>query len=218
VKTRTALDLSLYVVTDRGLARGRSHREVAEAAIAGGATVIQLRDKTAEARALFEAGREIRELSARRGALFIVNDRLDIALAVEADGVHMGQDDLPAPVARRLLGPNKVLGVSVENGAQAAQAERDGADYVAIGPIYEARGSKAGAGPPVGPQAIAEVRRHTRLPIVAIGGIKPEHVAEVVRAGADGIAVISAVVAAPDIAAAARHLQRLIREARGQRG
>ncbi len=215
MSTRTALDLSLYVITDRGLARGRSHLEMAEAAIAGGATAIQLRDKQAEARDLYRAGLELQALCRSRGVLFIMNDRLDLALAVDADGVHMGRDDLPTPVARRLLGGGKLLGVSTENGAQAAQAERDGADYVAIGPIYEARGSKGDAGPPVGPQAIAEVCRHTRLPVVAIGGIKAQHVPEVLGAGASGIAVISAIVGAPDIAAAAREFKRWIQEARG---
>ena len=107
-----------------------------------------------------------------------------------------------------------MLGVSVENGTQAEQAEADGADYVAIGPIYEARGTKADAGPPVGLRAIAEVRRHTRLPVVAIGGIRPESVAEVVGAGADALAIVSAVVAAEDVEAAARDLKRRIDEAR----
>lgn len=214
MKATTALDLGLYVVTDRALARGRSHQEVAAAAFAGGANVVQLRDKTLEARELCEVALEIQPLAARAGALLIINDRVDVALAVGADGVHVGQDDLPAAWARRLLGPEKVLGVSVENGAQAEQAEADGADYVAIGPIYEARGTKADAGPPVGLRAIAEVRRHTRLPVVAIGGIRPESVAEVVGAGADALAIVSAVVAADDVEAAARDLKRRIDEAR----
>ncbi len=212
---RTVLDLGLYVVTDRDLARGRSHQEVAAAAFAGGANVVQLRDKSVQARELCAIASEIQALATQAGALLIINDRVDVALAVDADGVHVGQDDLPAAAARRLLGPDKVLGVSVENGAQARQAEADGADYVAIGPIYEARGTKTDAGPPVGPQAIAEMRRHTRLPVVAIGGIKAQHVAEAVRAGADGLAVVSAVVAAPDIEAAARELKRRIEETRG---
>ena len=215
MKVKTALDLGLYVVTDRALAKGRSHQEVAAAAFAGGANVVQLRDKTLEARELCEVAQEIQAAAARARALLIINDRVDVALAVGADGVHVGQDDLPAAWARRLLGPDKVLGVSVENGAQAERAEADGADYVAIGPIYEARGTKADAGPPVGLQAIAEVRRHTRLPVVAIGGIKAENVAETLGAGADALAIVSAVVAAEDVEAAARDLKRLIEEARG---
>ena len=210
-----ALDLILYVVTDPNLSQGRSHDEVAALAFAGGATVVQLRDKHASDKGLCETGLRLQALAAKMGGLFIVNDRVDVALAVDADGVHLGQDDLPADVARGLLGPGKVLGVSVENGEQAGKAARDGADYVAIGPIYETRGSKADAGVAVGPQAIAELREQTDLPIVAIGGIKHHHIAEVIGAGADGVAVITAVVSGEDISLAAREMKRLIREARG---
>jgi thiamine-phosphate pyrophosphorylase len=211
---RRPLDLSVYVITDKGLAKGRSHEDVAAKALTGGANVIQLRDKEATTRELCEMGRRILALTRRHGALFIMNDRVDVAVALDADGVHVGQDDLPAPAARRILGPGKVLGVSTENGPQAAQAERDGADYVAIGPIYEARGSKGDAGPPIGVEPIRELRRHTRLPIVAIGGIKHASVADVIRAGAAGAAVISAVVSAEDIEGAARDLLRRVQAAR----
>ena len=214
-KTGDALDLSLYVVTDAALSRGRSHEEVARAAFAGGAQVVQLRDKSATARELLALAVRMQAIARAAGGLLIVNDRLDIALAAETDGVHLGQDDLPTETARRLLGKGKLLGVSVENGEQARQAEADGADYVAIGPIYEARGTKGDAGAPVGTGAIAEVRRATRLPLVAIGGIKAEQVAEVIGAGADSVAVVSAVVAAPDIAAAARDLSGRIARAKG---
>ena len=210
-----ALDLSLYVVTDPDLSRGRSHDEVAVQALAGGANVIQLRDKRASTRELCETALRLQALASRAGALFMVNDRLDVALAVEAGGVHLGQDDLPAHLARRLLGPDKVLGISVENGEQARKAARDGADYVAIGPIYDARGTKADAGIPIGLEAIVGLRRHTELPIVAIGGIKHHHIGELIKAGADGAAVISAVVSAEDIAQSAREMKRHIQEARG---
>lgn len=203
---RRPLDVSLYVITDSVLSRGRSHEAVLRQALAGGANVIQLRDKQASNRELYRLGLTLQELARQHHAKLIINDRLDVALAVDADGLHVGQDDLPAKTARRLLGPRKILGVSVENGEQARQAELDGADYVAIGPIYEARGSKSDAGAPVGPKAIAEVRHATRLPLVAIGGIKRHHIPEVIAAGADGIAVISAVVSAPDPETAAREL------------
>lgn len=215
MKDAIRLELGLYVITDATLSHGRTHEEVVAQALAGGADVIQLRDKNASTQEVCAVGSRIKELTARAGALFIVNDRVDVAAAIDADGVHVGQDDLPAAAARRILGPGKVLGVSVENPEQARRAEADGADYIAIGPIYEARGTKADAGTPVGPRAIAELREHTRLPIVAIGGIKHGHVREVVNAGASGVAVISAVVSAPNIAAAAREMKRLIREARG---
>ena len=209
-----ALDLSVYVVTDPLLSLGRSHEEVAEAAFAGGASVVQLRDKDASTDELYRYGLAVQDAAARHGALFIVNDRVDLAQAIDAGGLHVGQEDMPASLARELIGEDKVLGVSVENGEQAAEAERAGASYVAIGPIYEARGTKSDAGPPVGPEAITEIRRHTRLPVVAIGGIKHGHVGEVIRAGASGIAVISAVVGAPDIAAAAGEMRRLVELAR----
>lgn len=203
---RRALNVSLYVVTDRGLAQGRTHEEVARHAYAGGANLLQLRDKTASHRTLYRTALAVQALARHYGATFIVNDHIDVALAADADGVHVGQDDMPTHTARRLLGPRKILGVSVENGEQAAQAEADGADYIAIGPIYEARGTKSDAGAPVGTAAIVDVRRHTRLPLVAIGGIKREHIPAVIAAGADGIAVVSAIVAAPDIEVATRAL------------
>ncbi len=209
------LDLSLYVVTDSELSLGRSHEEVASQALAGGATVIQLRDKGASTKELCELGQRLQALAASAGGLFIVNDRVDVALAVDADGVHLGQDDMPAHVARKLLGPDKVMGVSVENAKQAERAAQDGADYIGIGAIYEARGTKSDAGDPIGPQAVADLRPRTDLPTVAIGGIKHRNVAEVIEAGADGAAVVSAIVGAEDIAAAATEMKRLIQAARG---
>ena len=210
----TRLDLSLYVITDPHLSKGRGHDEIAEAAFAGGAGVVQLRDKGASTEALYRAGLRMRELAKRAGAAFVVNDRLDVAQATGADGTHVGQDDMPAAVARGLLGKDAIVGVSVENGEQAQEAERDGATYVAVGPIYEARGSKADAGPPVGPDAVAEIKRHVSLPVVAIGGINHENAAVVVPPGAHGLALMTAIIAAPDIAEAARRMRRVIDEAR----
>ncbi|MBI3744141.1 MAG: thiamine phosphate synthase [Chloroflexi bacterium] len=210
-----ARDFGLYVITDPGLSRGHSHREVVEAAVRGGATVIQLRDKQASTLDIYRLAVDLRDVCHRAGALLIINDRVDVAIAANTDGVHLGQDDLPAPAARKLLGPDKVLGVSVENPVHAIQAERDGADYVALGPIYEARGSKSDAGPPVGPEAIAAIRKATRLPVVAIGGIKHNHIAEVFLVGASGVAVISAIVAADNIERATHDMRELIDQARG---
>lgn len=211
---RGRLDLSLYVITDPVLGKGRSHEEIAEAAFAGGAGIVQLRDKGASTEALYRAGLEMQALAERAGAAFVVNDRLDVAQATGAGGAHVGQDDMPAAVARGLLGKDAIVGVSVENGEQAQEAERDGATYVAVGPIYEARGSKADAGPPVGPDAVADIKRHVSVPVVAIGGISHENAAEVVAAGADGLAVMTAIIGASDIAEAARRMRCLIDEAR----
>jgi thiamine-phosphate pyrophosphorylase len=198
------------VITDERLGRGRSHVEIAEAAIRGGADVIQLRDKTASGRRLHEIAIALRRLTRDAGVPFIVNDRLDVALAADADGVHVGRHDLPAAAARRILGPGRILGVSAETLEDAVTAARDGADYLGVGPVFEARSSKADAGEPLGLDLVARIRRECRLPIVAIGGIDAGNARLVRDAGADAAAVISAVVSADDIAEAARHLKRLL--------
>jgi len=144
-----------------------------------------------------------------------VNDRLDIALAVDADGVHVGQSDLPASVVRGVMGPGKILGVSVDTVEEAVQAEKDGADYLGVGPVFEARGTKADTGEPLGVDCIVRIRGHCRLPIVAIGGINAENARKVRDAGADGAAVISAIVSADDISQATRRL-KLILEGTGR--
>lgn len=207
------MQYDLYVVTSSELSRGRSTVEVVRQALAGGATVIQLREKNWPARDLVELGRELRRLTREAGAGFIVNDRLDVALAVDADGVHLGQEDLPARIARRLLGEGKVLGVSVGTVAEALEAVAAGADYLGVGPIF-ATGSKADAGEPVGVELIKAIRERVTVPLVAIGGINRHNAAGVIAAGADGIAVISAVVSADDVRAAAAELLAVVRAAK----
>ena len=202
----------LYVITDPKASRGRSDLQVAEAAIAGGADVLQLRDKEASSGRLYEVALQLRKLTRDAGIPFIVNDRLDIALAADADGVHVGQTDLPASVARKIMGPGRILGVSVDTVEEAVLAERDGADYLGVGPVFEARGTKPDAGPPLGVDRIARIRRRCGLPIVAIGGINAENARTVREAGADAAAVISAVVSADDIAHAARRLKRILED------
>ena len=194
--------LHLCVITDPGLAPGRNHVAIADAALAGGADMIQLRDKTGSLRDLLPQARAIQSLCRSRGALFIVNDRVDLALAAGADGAHVGQEDIPAADARRLLGPTRLLGVSTHNLAQAAEAKRAGADYIGFGPMFPT-GTKETGYAPRGPQALREIRRTLSLPILAIGGISLENVSQVIEAGATALAVISAVVAARDITAAA---------------
>ncbi len=212
-------DYGLYVITFRGAREGRGHLEMAEAALAGGAKAVQLRDKELPGRELLELALRIRSLIdlRRPGTLFLVNDRVDVAAAAGADGVHLGQEDLPCKEARRILGPEAVIGVSASTPEEARRAEKEGADYLGVGPIFPTP-SKGDAAPPLGLEGLAEVRRLTRLPLVAIGGITEENVREVMRAGADGIAVISAVYAAPDMEEAARRLTRLVdEERRGRR-
>jgi len=205
----------LYVITDERVSRGRSHLQVAEAAILGGADVLQLRDKESSSGRLFQVAMQLRKLTREAKVPLIVNDRLDIALAADADGVHVGQADLPASVARGIIGPGRILGVSAETVAEAMAAQEDGADYLGVGPVFEARGTKPDAGLPLGLDLIAEIRRHCRLPIVAIGGINAENARKVREAGADAAAVISAVASADDIARAARRLKRLLSDAEG---
>jgi thiamine-phosphate pyrophosphorylase len=200
----------LYVITDEKVSRGRSHLQVAEAAIRGGADVLQLRDKEAGSGRLYRVALQLRKLTRDAMVPFIVNDRLDIALAADADGVHVGQADLPASVVRRILGPGKIIGVSVDTVEEAVLAEKDGADYLGVGPVFEARGTKPDTGEPLGIECIARIRRHCRLPIVAIGGINAENARKVREAGADAAAVISAIVGADDIAQAARRLKRIL--------
>jgi thiamine-phosphate pyrophosphorylase len=198
---------TLYIITDEELSKGRSHLEISEASIKGGADVIQLRDKTASSHKLFETAIQIRKITEKAGVQFIVNDRLDIALAANADGLHVGQDDLPALVARRFLGPDKILGASAKSIEEAIRAEKDGADYLGVGPIFEARGTKADAGKPKGLQLIKDIHQKCLLPIVAIGGINLKNISSVIEAGAQCAAVISAVVSAPDLSNAVQSLK-----------
>jgi thiamine-phosphate pyrophosphorylase len=203
----------LHVLTDSKASRGRSHLQVAEAAIAGGVDVLQLRDKEAPSGRLYLEALQLRKLTRDAKVPFIVNDRLDIALAVDADGVHVGQADLPASVVRKIMGPGKILGVSVATVEEAIRAEKDGADYLGVGPVFEARGTKPDTVEPLGVDCIARIRRRCRLPIVAIGGIHADNVRKVREAGADGVAVISAIVSADDISSATGRLKRILEEA-----
>ncbi len=210
---RKPFTFGLYVVTDSGLARGRPLVEIVAAAIRGGADAVQLREKEAPARAQLALGRRLRDLTREAGVLFIVNDRADLAVALDADGVHVGQDDLPPDVARRIVGPERIIGVSAGTLDEALAARDAGADYLGVGPIY-ATATKPDAGAATGPELIAAIRRRVDLPIVGIGGIGRDNAAVVLAAGADGVAVVSAVVAADDPEAAARELKERMVAAR----
>jgi thiamine-phosphate diphosphorylase len=206
------MDPTLYVVLDRTAARGRDLDGLLAAVIDGGCRMVQLREKEWPSGRLLPLARRLRERCGGAGVTFIVNDRVDLAVAVEADGVHVGQADLPARTVRPLLRSGMLLGVSTHDVEQARAAHADGADYVAVGSMF------ATATKPdfelVGPALIRKLRGEIRVPLVGIGGITHANVAEVVQAGADGVAVISAVCAAPDPAAATRRFLELIRSAR----
>lgn len=197
--------LRLIVVTDPDCGAGRAVVEVVRAALRGGAPAIQLRMKHGSAREMAAMARALLAETRPAGALLFVNDRVDVALATGADGVHVGQDDLPAAAVRRIAPPGFLVGVSAETVELARRAEADGADYVGVGPVY-AKGSKADAGDAVGLARITDVARAIGIPVVGIGGIAISNAPAVIRAGAAGVAVISAVMRADDPEAAVRAL------------
>lgn len=194
-----------YFITDTNLSLAGNRSDV-RAAVKAGARFVQYRRKEGTTASLYEEAMELKSLCG--DAKFIVNDRVDIALAVDADGVHVGRDDLPVKIVRSLLGPDKIIGVTVRNIEEAVQAERDGADYLGVGPVYYTS-TKKDAGPPAGIQLIRKVRDVCRLPVVAIGGITLENAGEVIEGGADMICAVSSTVAEPDVKKAVSDFQRL---------
>lgn len=206
------LDFDLYPTTCQQLSRGRSDLEVLDALIEGGARVVQLREKDISDREFFELARIFRRRTAQAGMTFIVNDRLDICRAVEADGIHLGQDDFPPREARRLLGPQTVIGVSTHSLEQALQAVEEGADYINVGPIFATQ-TKQHSGPPLGLDLFRQVSRLVKIPITVMGGINLDNLNEVLEAGARRIAVVSAVTSVENIAETVRQFRRKIEEA-----
>lgn len=198
----------LYVIIDTQVLQGRDQLEAARQVIQAGVRVIQFRDKTLEKSRLLRIARDLQELCHQNGVLFIMNDYLDIALAVGADGLHIGQNDLPVETARRLLPLDKILGVSVTTPELARTAASAGADYIAVGAIYPTSSKEKIT--VVGLEAVRQVRQAVKLPLVAIGGINQSNVRDVVEAGADSVCVISAVLNAPDITRAAQNIIQTI--------
>ena len=209
-----AINWSLYLVSDRRIAGGRDIVAIVRAAIQGGATVVQMREKKATTHEMITLGRALLEITQAAGVPLIINDRMDVALAINADGVHVGPpDDMPAFMARQILGPNRILGVSAESPEIARQAARDGADYVGVGDVY-GTGSKKDAGKPIGLTGLKSVIAASVLPVVGIGGIDHSNAARVIEAGADGVALISAIVGSENPEKAARKLRQIIEQAR----
>ncbi|MGD8962782.1 MAG: thiamine phosphate synthase [Desulfobacterales bacterium] len=206
------IDYSLYLVTDRGLARGRSTFEIVTAAVNGGASVVQLREKECSTLEFIERAQSIKAFLKTRNIPLIINDRIDVAQAVAADGVHLGQTDMPLETAKGILGDTMIIGISAECLEDAIVAEKGGADYLGISPIY-ATPTKTDTAPALGLEGLRKIRKAVRLPLVGIGGLNRDNAAEVVRNGADGVAVVSAIVAADDPEAAARELKQVIKEA-----
>jgi len=182
----------LHILTDTILQSRFSHMELTKKAIAGGADTIQFRHKHGTTREMIQVATEIKRLCTEKGVIFIVNDRIDVAIASKADGVHLGQDDFPIPLARKLLGDNRIIGGSAATMEEARKCLSDGADYVGFGPVYPT-GSKDDAGPVSGIDTLREIVETIPIPIIAIGGIDKGNTPEIIKAGAHGIAVISAV-------------------------
>ena len=200
-----------YLVTQASLSGDRTTPEIVRAAIDGGIDAVQLREKETSARSRYELGHELRELTAEAGVDLIVNDRIDIAQAIDADGVHVGQSDLPVGVARELLGPDAIVGCSTSTVAAARDAEAAGADYLGVGAVYGTSSKDVDDGKDgVGPERIATIVDAVEIPIVGIGGITADNAGEVVEAGASGVAVISEITAASQPRAATEALSGVI--------
>ena len=209
---RLAFDLSLYLVIGPEVTAGRDVTSVALAAVRGGATMVQLRYK-AGASEIVESAREVIEVLRPTGVPVIINDRVDLARSLGAQGAHVGQDDMPPDEARRILGEDAIVGLSITDASQLAGVDPSVVDYLGVGPIFPT-GSKADAARALGLPRLSEIAGSVRLPVVAIGGITEENAASVIRAGADGLAVISAICGADDPAEAARLLAGRIEAAR----
>lgn len=187
--------IGFYFITDSRLSRAGNSKDVSSA-LKAGVKIVQYREKIFNTKQMYNEALRLRRLC--KNTIFIINDRLDIALSVNADGVHLGQDDLPYNIARKLLGKNKIIGVTVHNQKQAREAQKSGADYIAVSPIFKTA-TKSDAGSPKGVGLIREIKRHLKIPIVAIGGINLSNARKVILSGADGLCSISAVVTKPDL-------------------
>jgi thiamine-phosphate pyrophosphorylase len=203
-------DYTLYLVTDRELMSAENLETAVMEAIEGGVTMVQLREKTASSREFYKQAVRIKEITSRYGVPLIVNDRIDIALAIGADGVHIGQSDLPAAIVRKIIGRDMLLGVSASSASEALQAQLDGADYLGVGAMFHT-GTKKDARI-VSMEELKRIRQAVRIPIVAIGGINRENAASFREAKINGLAVVSAIIAQTDIKGAASKLKHLFLE------
>lgn len=199
------VDCSLYLVTDRHQTCGRPLVPLLREALGAGLRAVQLRERDLATRPLLALAEEVLRLTREHKALLLINDRVDLVLAVGADGVHLRSDSLPVAAARRLLGPHRLIGVSAHSVDEVVRAESEGADFALLGPVYDTP-SKRAYGPPIGLRPIEEAASRCRLPVMAIGGITAARIGEVRRAGASGVAVSSAILSAADVPAATTQL------------
>jgi len=199
----------LYFITDRKLSK-KPVIETVKEAILGGARIVQYREKELHAAEMHKEAKNVRELTKKNNVLLIINDRVDIAMAVDADGVHIGNEDMPFEEVKRLI-PGKIVGVTVHNAKEAEEAEKKGASYIGVSPIFSTA-TKQDAGKPQGIKLIKDVKRAVKIPIVAIGGINEENLDEVINAGAENVAMISAIVTKEDIAGAVKRIMKKFEE------
>ena len=204
-------ETDIYAITDAGLSLGRPLEEVVSALMGAGVRILQYREKKLKAGAMLEECRLLRRLTREAGACFIVNDHIDIAMLVQADGVHVGQEDLPVPEVRSLVGPDMIIGLSTHMPQQAREARSLGADYIGVGPIF-ATNTKEDVVDPVGYEYLDWVARNAELPFVAIGGIKRHNITEVARHGARCCSLVSELVGAPDIRTRVEDVRKAMRE------
>lgn len=209
---RSALDLSLYLVTDRELSMGRDLAEIVRRAIAGGVSIVQLREKNCSRSEFIALARKLLQVTRPAGIPLIVNDAPDVAVEAGADGIHIGQNDMPAEQVREIVGKKMIIGLSVENAGQASAANRLPVDYLGISPVYSTP-TKTDTAPALGLDGVAAVRAATGLPLVGIGGINNKNAGEIISAGADGIAVVSAICSAAQPQEAASRLHRIVIDA-----
>ena len=207
------IDFDLYLVTDRHQTGGRPLAAVVREALAGGVRAVQLREKDLPVRELLRWAETLRSLTHDFGARLFINDQVDICLAVGADGVHLRADSLPIPVVRKVLGPERLIGRSVHTALEAVEAQRAGADFIVLGPIYDTP-SKRAMGKPLGLSGIRSSTAQVAMPIFAIGGIRSDRIQDVLRSGARGVAVITAILRAPDPREAAEDLLRELKKER----
>ncbi|MCQ2095303.1 MAG: thiamine phosphate synthase [Bacteroidaceae bacterium] len=207
-------ELGLYLVTDSGVTSGRDLVAMVEKAVSGGVTMVQVREKHSETGDFVDLAMKMKEVLAPYHVPLIINDRIDVALAVDADGVHIGQKDMPYALARQILGPGKIIGLSIETLDELEVANDQDVDYVAASPVF-ATPTKTDTARPWGLDGLREFCLRSAHPVVAIGGMNESTVTEVMEAGADGVAVVSAILAADDPQAAARNISRLLQASMG---
>ena len=210
-----AFDLSLYLVTDRSLSLGRPLETVVEEAVRGGVAMVQLREKDASTLDFYNLAMKLKSILKSYNVPLIINDRLDIALACDAGGLHIGQSDMPYSVARKLLGKDKIIGLSVESIQDAIDANNLDVDYIGISPVFGTQ-TKTDTAPALGLEGIGEITRISGHPSVGIGGINLTNAQDIIQAGADGISVVSAIMSAPDPQQSARQLKEIINKSKNR--